>query len=378
MEPNPVEPRRLVFLFSDTGGGHRSAAEAIIEALQLEFPTQIRCEMIDFFKDYSPRPFNQASRIYTVLSRMPHLWKVGYRLSDGARRMRFLNYAAWPYVKPSLSRLIPDHPCDLVVSVHGWVNMAMSKLALNHGLPYVTVVTDLISTHSAWYARRATQVIVPTEAAYQRGLKAGLRPAQLKVVGMPVAERFCAVGERRDVTRARLGWISDRPVILLVGGGEGMGPLEAMAAAIDEAQLPVSLAVICGRNQALRERLVQRSWSIPAHVYGFVTEMPAFMRAADILVSKAGPGTICEAFIAGLPMILYGKMPGQEDGNVTFVMETGAGVWAPQPEQMLAAVRAWLQDPACREQAAATCRRLARPDASRQIARLLARQVGLD
>lgn len=377
MDSRPAEPRRLVFLFSDTGGGHRSAAEAIIEAVNLEFPGQTRCEMVDFFKDYSPPPFNHASRIYTVLSRMPQVWKAGYRLSDGPRRMSFLNDAAWPYVKPSLSRLIPDHPCDLVVSVHGWVNAAMSKLALKHGLPYVTVVTDLISTHTAWYTPLATQVIVPTEAAYQRGLKAGLRPAQLKVVGMPVAERFCAVGEMRDATRARLGWAADRPVILLVGGGEGMGPLEAMATAIDNAQLPVSLALICGRNRALQTRLSQRSWSIPTHIYGFVTEMPAFMRAADILVSKAGPGTICEAFIAGLPMILYGKMPGQEDGNVSFVVETGAGVWAPQPELMLAAVRAWLQDPACREKAAATCRSLARPDASRQIARQLARQAGL-
>ena len=69
------------------------------------------------------------------------------------------------------------------------------------------------------------------------------------------------------------------------------------------------------------------------NIYGFVNEMPAFMHAADILVTKAGPGTISEAFIAGLPMVLYSKMPGQEDGNVTFVVDTGAGVWAPEPEE---------------------------------------------
>ncbi len=377
MTPSPDNPRRIVFLFSDTGGGHRSAAEAIIEALELEFPGQTRCEMVDFFKHYYPPPFNYASRIYPILSRMPKLWQAGYILSDGPRRTRFLNYTAWPYIRRDLSRLIPDHPCDLVVSVHQWINHQMAKLTVKEGLPFVTVVTDLISTHAAWYSYRATQVIVPTEAAYQRGLKAGLRPYQLALAGMPVAERFCTQTEDRASIRERLGWAADRPVVLLVGGGEGMGPLEAMAAALDEARLPVSLAVICGRNQSLREHLARRKWSIPAHVYGFVTEMPAFMRAADILVSKAGPGTICEAFIAGLPLILYGKMPGQEDGNVTYVVETGAGMWAPEPEQMVAVVRRWLGDPASREKAARTCLSLACPTASRQIARLLARQAGV-
>lgn len=377
MTPTPVEPRRILFLFSDTGGGHRSAAEAIIEALDLEFPGQTRCEMVDFFKFYFPPPFNYASRIYPVLSRMPQLWQAGYRLTDGSRRTRFLNYTSWPYIRHDLSRLIPDHPCDLVVSVHQWINHQMAKLTIKEKLPFVTVVTDLISTHAAWYSYRATQVIVPTEAAYQRGLKSGLRPYQLAVAGMPVAERFCNVSEDREAIRARLGWAADRPVVLLVGGGEGMGPLEAMATALDEAHLPVSLAVICGRNESLRERLGRRKWSIPAHVYGFVTEMPAFMRAADILVTKAGPGTICEAFIAGLPLILYGKMPGQEDGNVTYVVETGAGVWAPEPDEMVAVVRRWLGDPASREKAVQICLNLARPTASREIARLLARQAGV-
>jgi 1,2-diacylglycerol 3-beta-galactosyltransferase len=99
------------------------------------------------------------------------------------------------------------------------------------------------------------------------------------------------------------------------------------------------------------------------------------MRAADILVTKAGPGTICEAFIAGLPMILYSRMPGQEDGNVDYVIAKNAGVWAPQPRQVVAVIKNWLDNPAEREKVAATCRQLARPDAARQIARLIAERL---
>jgi 1,2-diacylglycerol 3-beta-galactosyltransferase len=105
--------------------------------------------------------------------------------------------------------------------------------------------------------------------------------------------------------------------------------------------------------------------------------MPDFMRAADILVTKAGPGTISEAFIAGLPMLLYSRLPGQEDGNVSYVVSEGAGFWAPHPEQVAADVQAWITRPELRARAAEACCRLARPEAARLIARILAQQVGI-
>jgi len=375
---NPLpEARRILFLFSDTGGGHRSAAEAIIEAIYLQYRGKITCDMIDIFKEYAPPPLNLAPRIYPPLSRMPTLWGMGYRLSDGPKRTRVFYNVLWPYVRRNLRELLEEHPCDLVVSVHQLINVPVARLVSTRGLPFVTVVTDMVTTHAAWYATRATHIIVPTEEAMRRGLKAGMKREQMTVVGMPVADRFCQPQEAREVIRERLGWPTDRPVVLMVGGGEGMGPLEPMAAAIDRARLPVALAIITGRNQALKSHLERRKWGLPVKIYGFVHEMPAFMRAADILVTKAGPGTISEAFIAGLPMVLYSKMPGQEDGNVTFVVDTGAGVWAPEPEETVEALRHWLVHPAEREKAAAVCRKLARPEASRQIARILAERIGL-
>jgi len=113
-------------------------------------------------------------------------------------------------------------------------------------------------------------------------------------------------------------------------------------------------------------------------VYGFVREMPDFMLAADVLVSKAGPGTICEAFIAGLPVVLYSRVPGQEEGNVDYVVESQAGVWAPEPELVADALRNWLVDhPEERERASQAALEHARPNASREIARVLAERLGI-
>ena len=74
---------RILFLFSDTGGGHRSATEAIIEALQLEVGDQVVTEMVDIFKEYSPRPLNRIPDLYPQLVRVPQAWGLGYRLSNG-------------------------------------------------------------------------------------------------------------------------------------------------------------------------------------------------------------------------------------------------------------------------------------------------------
>jgi 1,2-diacylglycerol 3-beta-galactosyltransferase len=375
------EPAQFLFLFSDTGGGHRSATEAIIEALCLEFGERISTRMVDIFKDYAPRPFNRLPDFYPHMVRVPRAWGLSYRLSNGHRRAQLITASAWPYVRTRIRELVSKNPSDLVVSVHPLAN-APAYRALNtlreRGTPLVTVVTDLVTTHALWYHRRVDLCMVPTQMAYRRALECGLKPQQLQVTGLPVADRFCRPAGDRQELRARLGWPLNSPVVLLVGGGEGMGPLGRTAEAIADARLPASLVVVAGRNKDLKNRLEARRWPIPTFIYGFVQEMPEFMGAADILVTKAGPGTISEAFNAGLPLVLYSRLPGQEDGNVTYVTSHGAGVWAPKPELIVSAIKTWLEHPEKRMQAATASRRLAHPDASRQIARLLAARVGIE
>ena len=147
--------------------------------------------------------------------------------------------------------------------------------------------------------------------------------------------------------------------------------------AIAEAKLPITLVVIAGRNEELKERLLARAWPMPIFIYGFVREMPDFMQAADILVTKAGPGTISEALNAGLPMILYSRLPGQEDGNVDYVISEGVGMWAPKTSYIVSAIHAWITHPQQRDLAAEACSQAAHPQAAREIACLLADRLGI-
>ncbi len=376
MNQNDQHCKKIVFLFSDTGGGHRSAAEAIIEALEIEFPGCFNLEMVDIFKEYGPVPLNYMPDLYPQMVKLPHAWGLGYKLSNGHPQARVMTASAWPVMRKAMRQLIQDHPADLIVSVHPLAAAPVLKALGHERVPFINIVTDLVTTHALWYHRQADLCIVPTQPAYERALQCGLRPEQVQVVGLPVADRFCQPAGDREQLRQRLGWSQGLPVVLLVGGGEGMGPLEQTAEAVAASGLPLSLVIIAGRNQALKARLEARRWPIPTRVYGFVREMPDFMRASDFLVTKAGPGTISEAMNAGLPVILYSRLPGQEDGNVSYVVGEGAGVWAPRPAPVVQALRSWLEEPHQYQEAVAACQRLARPQAAREIGHILAKWAG--
>jgi 1,2-diacylglycerol 3-beta-galactosyltransferase len=377
MTCSEIKPPHVLFLFSDTGGGHRSAAEAIIEAIDLDFPNQISTEMVDFFKEYAPPPFNLASDLYLPMAKVPDVWKFGYKLSDDPQRTRIFYNLMWPYIRRAIYRLLNDHPYDLLVTVHPVPVFPVSR-ALKPGFPpFMTVVTDMVSTHTWWFHQRSDLIFVPTEIARQRGLAYGLKPDQIRVVGLPVAQRFYLPSESSHSFRTKMGWPQYLPVILLIGGGDGMGPLTKVARMISDAHLDATLVIVTGRNNKLKTQLDTEDWSLPTFIYGFTHEMPNFMHSADILLTKAGPGTISEAFISGLPMILYSRMPGQEDGNVSYVVSEGAGVWAPEPNRIIEVLRNWIDHPSEREKVAANSRRLARPDASHLIARAIADQLGV-
>jgi len=373
MSKRSKDKKKITFLFSDTGGGHRSASEAIIEALDLEYPGVFEYQLVDFFEDYSPPPLNLAAPAYPIMSRLEYLWELAFKISNDPDRMRVIYSTLWPYIRINLYRLLEDHPCDLFLSVHPLINIPLLRAMKKKGIhkPYIIVVTDLVSTHAAWYTNDADLVIIPTERAVQRALKANMKPEKLKIIGLPVANRFCVTSSDSVTLRKQLGWPEDKVITLLIGGGEGMGPLEEIAKKINTSCLDTTLVVVAGRNKKLKDKLENIDWNIPAFIYGFVKEMPDFMRAANILVTKAGPGTISEALIAGLQIILYHLIPGQEEGNVSYVIDEGAGIWAPETEDIIHILEDWINHPEKRNQAVMNARRLARPNASRDIAHVI-------
>jgi 1,2-diacylglycerol 3-beta-galactosyltransferase len=365
--------KHIVFLMSDTGGGHRAAAEAIAEAIHYLNPDRYKTFLDDIWKDYTPWPFNKLPGTYPWLTGPGiRVWKLMWSVSNRARPDKVVFPTVSPVLKKKVIGYLRQTQPDILVSVHPLMNDIVLRMMrwANLEIPFVTVVTDMVDIHPLWIHPRVTLCMVPTEPARQAALKYNMPAEKLEVVGQPVALKFANGVADKASLREKLGLALDRKAILLVGGGEGFGRIYETARAIASTVSEVQLLVICGRNKALKQQLEQVSWEIPTTVYGFVDNMPELMGSADILVTKAGPGTISEAFVARLPLILFDYIPGQEAGNVTYVLDNQVGAFSQDPQEIASLIIEWVQpgNPIL-QQMAERARALARPEASLTIAR---------
>jgi 1,2-diacylglycerol 3-beta-galactosyltransferase len=361
---------KILILFSDTGGGHRSAAQAVLEALEENHATEFEADMVDVFKAYAPYPLNKMPEWYPAMVKNPNLWQLGYRMVDGRQRSRLMMDTIWPWVRPAARQLIREHPADLILTVHPLFTAPVLRVMGRRHVPFIAVVTDLVTAPSFWFHRWVDVCVVPTEEVRRSAMRHGMESEQVKLLGLPVGKKFDGPGDKAELRR-ELGWAQDRKVVLIIGGSEGMGPLYDTARGIAYTSPECALAIVAGRNERLKRQLEKASWDIPVYIYGYVHNMPDLMKASDILVTKAGPGTICEAINTGLPMVLNSRIPGQEDGNVRYVIEEGVGRWAPSAERTARAVRKWITHPDSMARAAGKCEHIARPKAASEIADLV-------
>ena len=364
--------KTVSILYATAGGGHKSAAMALKEAFDARPELNVDCRLVDTLKEYAPAPLDLVPEAYGQMIKQPKLlWTPIYKISDGPRRTKFFTQAISAFARRGADRLVEEHRSNAFISVYHLANAPVFDALERRGwrTPFVTVVTDLVTTPPVWFDTRARLHIVPTVAAQDRALAYGIPADRVQVIGLPISSRFSQPMPDKAAVRAKLGWDASRPVLLLFAGGEGRGPLLEICEAIAEAHLNISVAVVTGKNARLRRKLERRSANLPMpmHVYGYVDNMPEMMHAADMLATKAGPGTISEALAIGLPMLVYAYLPGQEEGNVSLVTESGAGYWVPTTDELVLALRMLLQNPEALRRMSEACRATAKPKAGPEI-----------
>ena len=360
--------KRIVILSSNAGGGHMASAEAIRDALESHYGQRVSVRIIDTLKEYAPQPFDKTSEAYSIMIRSPQFWQGFYDMGDGPRRAQFINRSLALYARRGSLKLLEEHPADLFISTYSFASapvlQAMAKLKLT--TPFITVVTDIVTIPPIWFDQRTTLCFVPTEEAREQAVINGIELSKLTITGLPVSKRFFPASAPKAQLKGELGWNPRRPAILVMAGGQGVGPLGRIATAL--APLNATIIIICGKNTSLHESLAAKTWPDNVLVQGFVGNMPDYMRAADLIVTKAGPSTIMEALNTHVPLMLYARLPGQEEGNVDFVVSRGAGVWTPDLDHLAATAALWLQKPELLQHFARGAALASAPDAAHTIA----------
>jgi len=390
---HPPGRRRILMLVSDTGGGHRASANALDQMMQElradEADTDVK--IVDIWTDYAAFPYNKMAAGYPWLCKHPWAWRYMYFASI------FLEVPAAVDMRlrcgAKFRQCIQEYDPDLVVSLHPLCQHLPLTILKSLGrrgdkgdggrrTPFAVVCTDLGGAHPAWFKPEVDACFVPSDAVRRVAKKRGVDDSKIFQHGLPVrADFWRASAAHKKVAQERydeLGLAPHRKTVLIAGGGDGVGSLSKIVDATAErlaSDCPgeAQVVALCGKNAKVRAEIEARAasgaWSgVEVAARGFTSEISAYMEVADCLVTKAGPGTIAEAATRALPTMLSSFLPGQEAGNVPFVLEKGFGEYAKRPQRIAERVAAWLSDDEMRSHMRENARAAATPHATRLIA----------
>jgi len=284
----------------------------------------------------------------------------------------------WKRAFPSASRSkftrhLAKFDPDVVLCTHYLPLEALGKLkrrlagdALGEAAkPFVASVVTDFEAHALWMDDCVDLYCVAAEQTRARLIARGAEPARVVATGIPISPRFSL---RIDPARARrkLGLRDDLPVVLVLSGGFGMGPVAECVAELDKVSKPFQVVVVTGKNQELRRELATQDRRHPTHVLGFATNMPELMTVADLILSKPGGLTTSEALAMGKPLFIVNPIPGQEAANSDFLLEQGAGAKVNRVEDLPFRVEQLLGSRKLTEMGRAA-KALGRPKAAKEI-----------
>ncbi len=363
-------PRILLF-YAEAGAGHRRAAEALAQPL-IERGAVVTLHDVMRFTHPLFRAVYRGGGL-GLITRLPRLYRLAYHLSDRPaidRVLRGPRYRSQQISTRHLFDTIETFRPDAILCTHflpaelcaGW--RRNGRLSV----PLCTVVTDF-DPHVMWQHSGTDWYSVPTEEARTRMIQDGIDPAIVEVTGIPIGREFAALPDRSTAAR-RLALDPDRSIVLIMGGGLGVGALDAVARALLTHPLAAQIVFITGSNHALRRRLKAMSRSREGKwiVRGFVNNMPDWLAAADVAISKAGGLAGSELLAAGVPTIIPRALTGHEAMNAHYLASTGAALWVDTAAEALIQADRVLHELQVREAMQRAAHRAARPNAASLIA----------
>jgi UDP-N-acetylglucosamine:LPS N-acetylglucosamine transferase len=362
--------KRILILTAGFGEGHNSAARGLRAALAKVSNGAAQVEVHDLFSDtYGVLNDCVREAFLGMLNNASFVWRETYRRMD-AQRSFTGNFKVFFTAKAELRRLLARFQPDVIVSVYPAYSHMLDEMlgaSGSTGAKRVVVITDSLSVNAIWYRCSADYFLLPNEASAAVLHAAGISPEKTKAFGFPVSPEFAEPSDFRQAPSAENG----RRVLYLVNARRAHAPeLVVRLASLRGIQLTVAL----GRDRRLRKAIehVRGASPHPFRIVGWSEELPRLLRSSHLLISKAGGATVQEALAAGCPMIVNHILPGQEEGNARYLLETNSGSVARSDEEIIAAVqRAFADSAALWHEWSSNIAKISRPGAALESARFL-------
>jgi spore coat polysaccharide biosynthesis predicted glycosyltransferase SpsG len=327
--------KKVHVVFHDGGGGHRNAAVALQTVIsqqqrdwQLELVQfQDLTDRLDVLRKLTGIRIQQQ---YNIM--LQNGWTLG-----STQLLRLLQATIRVFHGP-LVRLLEkfwrEKPADLLVSVIPHFNRQIceSWMKVYPGRPFVTIITDLADFPPRFWIEpiKGQHVIAGTEKAAEQARAMGHDDSHVFLTsGMILRPDFYVQDDSDPIAlRKEMDLREGLTTAIVLFGGHGSKVMYDITEKLDAAGLPLQLILICGRNDELAGKLRAHEWRMPVHIVGFTKEVHRLMRAADFLIGKPGPGSIAEAMVRKLPVLIECNawtLP-QERYNAEWVKEKGVGM----------------------------------------------------
>ena len=364
--------RRLLLLSVSAGAGHLRAAEAL-RTEAAAHPAGISATHLDVM-NFVPAAFRAMYKDFYIalVNRHPSLWGYVYQATNEAepdglmqRARRFLERLNTSAIRKAIAAENPD----AIICTH-FLPAELLARAIDRGErhPPVWLQVTEFDLHRMWVQPNMRGYFAANAEVAYRMKAHGIDKGAIHITGIPVMPAFSGSLERGDCARES-GLDAARTTILLMGGGEGIGGMAAVAARLLAIDADFQLVAMAGRNVAALAQLQGLARRFPGRLFaqGFTDSVERWMACADFVISKPGGLTTSECLAMGLPMIVNAPIPGQEERNADFLLQQGVALKAPDAATLEYCVHELLLHPEKLAEMRARARAIGRAQAARAV-----------
>lgn len=353
--------------------GHRQSAVAISKSLKSLNPD---CEImsINGFGYTYPVMEKIVNTAYMgVIKSAPQIWEYLYDNPKVIKASAKLKEQIFKSSHKKLHTLIENFKPDVVICTQAFPCGMVADYKVTHKKSFkvVGVLTDF-APHLYWLHAGVDYYIVPSKEAKDRYLKEGIKDDHIQVFGIPIRDKFTEEIDRAHVAK-KLGLSLEVPTVLVMGGGQGLGPIKDSVKSMMRMKMTLQLIVIAGTNANLMKWLKKIKHKVDKKIitYDYVTNVDELMAIASFIVSKPGGMTTSECLTKGLPMLIIDPIPGQEERNARFLVKSGIAVRVDDKKEIGPAIEALLNDPAKLKRMSASAAAHGMPKAAENIAKFV-------
>ena len=364
---------RVLLMYITKVSGHRQATVAIQRALK-ELNPDIEAPTVNGFGYTYPILEKVVNRAYmSVIKRTPKVWDYMYDNPKIVKKSQSIKNFLHKTSYDKVAKLFMRHDPDVVVCTQAFPCGMVAHYKRIHHLKttIIGVLTDF-SPHSYWINEGVDYYVVPSIEAKERFIKKGIPSDAIKVYGIPMRSKFSIQLDKNPIAK-KLGLDPDVPTIVIMGGGQGLGPIKAIVRSLIKVKMDFQMIVLAGVNKKIIRSLTRYTKKSKKKIliYEFVTNVDELMELATIIITKPGGITTAECLAKGLPMVIVNPIPGQEMRNTDFLIKKGIGIRIDDTDDIGEEVELLLKSPERLTVMSKAAYENAKPHAALDVAKLI-------